>query len=259
MTDISAQAVYALRTRTGVSILECKKALEESGGDEEKAIEFLRKRGVAAATKKADREQAEGIVFIEQRGNKAGVVELRCETDFVALDEHFQSAGRELAVVLVEQGEEAAKKLAEEKVPGLVQKLGENISTGILQLIEADTLGVYVHSNGKIGVVVGLQSGSNEAAKDAAMHAAAMNPQFVHPEEVSEEAVEKERAIWRDQLSKENKPEQIMQKIMEGKEKKFREESALLTQSFVKDPSKTVGEFLSGATVTTYLRASIKG
>ena len=162
-----------------------------------------------------------------------------------------------LAQTILKSGMDAAKKLSEEKIPALVQKLGENISVGELSLTEAAVSGVYVHSNGKIGVVIGLTGGSPALAKDIAMHAAAMNPLYVRPEEVSAETVEKEREIWKDQLAKEGKPAQIMEKIMQGKEKKFREENALLTQEFVKEPGKLIKDLLKDCDVVHYVRLSI--
>lgn len=257
MPEISASAVASLRARTGVSILECKKALEEAGGDEEKAIELLRKRGAAQAAKKADREQFEGIVFVHQEVGKAGVLFLRCETDFVARDDNFMSVGTELATVLCNEGEEAVKAAAEQKIPDAVQKLGENISVGEVHRIEGAVLGNYVHTNGKIAVVVSLDGGTEELAKDVAMHAAAMNPEYVSPDDVPAEAVESEKAIWKEQLEKEGKPAEIMEKIMSGKEAKFREENALETQEFVKEPGKTVREYLGDASITKYVRVAV--
>jgi elongation factor Ts len=257
MTDISASMVGSLRSRTGVSILECKKALEEANGDEEKAIELLRKRGVAQASKKAERDQSEGSVFANEGNGTASLIFLKCETDFVARDENFIALGQELATTLREKGEDALKALAEEKLPGAVQKLGENISIGETHKVEGSTLGHYVHSNGKIGVLISLDGGNGDIAKDIAMHAAAMNPQFVSPDEVSNEAVESEKNIWKEQLAKEGKPEEIIEKIMVGKEKKFREENALITQDFVKDPSITVQQHLNDATVSGYVRIAV--
>ena len=254
---VSASDVMQLRARTGVSINECKKALEEADGNEEKAIEILRKRGIATASKKAGRDQSEGLVFIEQSGTKAAVVTLKCETDFVSRDSNFQNVGKAIVKALFAGGEAAAKKVADEQVPAAVQKLGENISLGEMQVIEAPIIGVYVHSNSKIGVVVALEGGSVDAARDVAMHGAALNPAYVRPEETDAGALEKEREIWREQLKKEGKPEAIWDKIMLGKEKKFREENALLTQPFVKDPSKTVQAYLGSAKVKTYVRMAV--
>ena len=249
MANISAAAVGSPRSRTGVSILECKKALEEAGGDEEKAIEILRKRGVTKAAKKADREQHEGLVFVAESEGKAAMVVLQCETDFVARDEHYRSTGQELANTLLEGGEESLRTAAEQHVPALVQKLGENISLGTNVVVTAPVVGSYVHSNAKIGVVIGLDGGSNEKAKDVAMHAAAMNPQYVSPDEVPTDAVEQEKTIWIEQLKSEGKPDEIIEKILLGKEKKFREESALMKQEFVKEPGVTIQQYLDGVDI----------
>ncbi|MCF7844789.1 MAG: translation elongation factor Ts [Kiritimatiellales bacterium] len=257
MSDISASAVSSLRARTGVSVLQCKKALEEANGDEEKAIEVLRKSGAAQAVKKAARDQKEGAVFGAQSNGKAGMLMVHCETDFVSRNDDFQKFGQELADMLVEKGEEELKKHVDGVLTDVVQKLGENISIGEVVLEEAPVIGLYVHTNRKIGVIVGTNEGEEEIAKDVAMHAAAMNPQYTTPDDVTEEAIAKEKEIWKEQLASEGKPAEIMEKIMMGKEKKFREENALITQEFVKDPSKKVQDFLGGAQVVKYVRLSL--
>lgn len=257
MSNISAAAVSSLRARTGVSILACKDALEEAGGDEEKAIEILRKRGIAQAAKKAARDQAEGLVFLAEDGAKAAILLLRCETDFVARDDNFQSVGKTLVDVLLKQGVDAAKTESEKHLPELVQKLGENITLGDVQLVEASTLGTYLHSNQKIGVVIGLEGGTKDQARDVAMHAAALNPLYARPDEAPTDLLEKEREIWKEQLKKEGKPEAMFDKIMIGKEKKFREENALLTQAFVKDGGQTVEQYLGDAKLKSYVRVAV--
>lgn len=257
MSHVSASAIASLRARTGVSISACKEALEESGGDEEKAIEILRKRGLAQAAKKAAREQAEGLAFIAEDASKIAIVLLRCETDFVARDDNFQTTGNAIVDSLLQEGESAAKAKAESMLPELVQKLGENITLGEMHLIEGATLGSYLHSNAKIAVGVALQGGSKDHARDIAMHAAALSPKVVSPEEVTEDLVSKEKEIWSEQLKKEGKPEAMWDKIMMGKEKKFREESALTKQAFVKDPSKSVEQYLGDAKITKYIRVSV--
>lgn len=258
MSPVSASAVSSLRQRTGVSMMECKKALDEAQGNEEKAIEILRKRGIAQAAKKAARDQFEGLVFLAQKADKAALVLLKCETDFVARDENFRKAGALLVETLLEKGDAGLKTIAEKTVPELVQKLGENISVGETRLVTGGTIGTYLHTNGKIGVIIALKDGTVESARDIAMHAAAMNPTVTRPEEVANEKVEKEKEIWREQLKKEGKPEAMFDKIMMGKEKKFREEHALLKQPFVKDPSQTVEQYLKGASVTAYVRLSVE-
>ncbi len=254
---ITAEQVSSLRRRTGVSISAVKSALEEAKGDEEKAIEILRKRGEAQAVKKSDREQREGSMFLERSGSKVALVHLACETDFVVRGEDFQNAGKTLANTAVTLGADAARTEAATLMPTLVSKLGENITFVDAVVKEGAVLGTYVHSNAKIGVIVTLDTGTEDAAKDVAMHAAAMAPKVVSPDEVSPEAVEKEKEVWREALKREGKPEAMFEKIMIGKEKKFREESALLKQPFVKDPTKTVEQYLSGAKVTGYVRLSV--
>lgn len=257
MSPVSAAAIQSLRARTGVSISAVKEALEEAGGDEEKAIELLRKRGIAQAAKKAERAQAEGIVFQKEEGSKCAMLVLRCETDFVARDDNFRKTGTQIVETLFSDGMDAATKKAEALVPDLVQKLGENITVDDMHAIEAPVLGSYLHSNSKIGVIIGLDGASKDVARDIAMHAAALNPRYVHPEEVGADILEKEREIWREQMKKENKPEAMWDKIMMGKEKKFREENAIIKQAFVKDPSKTIEQHLGGGKITTYVRVSV--
>lgn len=254
---ISVSSVSSLRSRTGVGILACKEALEETKGDEEKAIELLRKRGIAQAAKKAARDQAEGLIFLKEGNGKAALLLLRSETDFVARDDTFQTLGLLLIDTLFQKGQKAMETEALSALPALVQKTGENISIGEAHIVEAPVLGCYLHTNAKICVAIGLRSGTRELARDAAMHAAAMNPLYVHPEDAPLDLLAKERDIWKEQLKKEGKPEQIIEKIMMGKERKFREEHALLAQAFAKDPTKTVGQHLGGAEVTAYVRVSV--
>lgn len=254
---ISASAIQSLRARTGVSISACKEALEEAGGDEEKAIEILRKRGVAQAAKKASREQSQGLIFQKEEGSKCAMLALRCETDFVARDDGFQKAGEELVQKLLSEGTAAAQAHASSILPELVQRLGENITSEEMHVVEAPVLGSYLHSNRKIGVIIGLDGSTKDVARDIAMHAAALNPRYVHPEEVGQDVLEQEKEIWREQIKKENKPEAMWDKILMGKEKKFREENAIVKQAFVKDPGKTVEQHLGDAKITTYVRVAI--
>ncbi len=257
MSPVTAADVQALRARTGVSILACKEALEEAGGDQEKAIEILRKRGIAQAVKKSDRNQGEGALFVAEAKGKAAVVSLRCETDFVARSEGFIKIGQEFADAVIKDGLETAKKNADARVPDLVNQLGENIALGEMQETMASVIGTYVHSNRKIAVVVGLDSGDAAKARDVAMHAAAMNPLYVTPDEIPADLIAKEKEIWKEQMKDDKKPPEILEKIMLGKEKKFREENALLKQPFVKDQNQTVEQYLGGAKITGYLRAGI--
>ena len=254
--SITAQQVSALRARTGVSMMACKKALEEAKGDEEKAIEILRKKGEAKAATKAGRETKEGLIVTKIDGNKAVIVTQYCETDFVAKNEEFVAIANKAAETALSSGIDKAKDEADAALKELFTKLGENMSIEI-DLMEGEGLAEYVHTNGKVGTIVNLQSADAEKARDMAMHITAMNPAVINPEDLPEDLVIKERDIWTEQLKAEGKPEEIMGKIMEGKEKKFREESALIKQSFVKDQEKTVEEYLEGNSVTTFLRKEI--
>ncbi len=253
---ITAQQVNDLRQRTGVSMMACKRALEEAKGDEEKAIELLRKRGEAKAVEKAGRETKEGVIITEVRGDKAAIVKLTCETDFVAKNEEFRAVAKKACDIALKEGSAAALEKSQPLIKELFAKLGENMNLDV-EVMEGEGIGDYVHSNSKIGVVVRLKSADGQKSKDVAMHIAAMNPQVVHPHEISDEMVAKEKDIWKAQLTREGKPEAMHDKIMTGKEKKFREEHALLKQSFVKDGNQTVEQYLSGNTVVEFKRMSI--
>jgi elongation factor Ts len=253
---VSADQVAKLRARTGVGILDAKNALEEANGNEEAAIDLLRKKGKAQAVKKSDRVQTEGAIFIAAKGEKAALVQVRCETDFVGRSDVFIKFGQGLADTLLAKGKAAFDALAAEQVPAMVLELGENISLGDVKEVSAPVLGYYVHSNRKIGVIVGLEGGTAEQANDVSMHGAAMNPQYVRSTDVTQEAVLKEREIWKEQMKDDKKPAEILEKIMLGKEKKFREENALLTQPFVKDSAQTVEKFLGAAKVKEYVRVA---
>lgn len=254
--SITATQVNELRKRTGVPMMLCKKALEEAGGDDEKAIEILRKKGEAKAATKADRETSEGVVITKIQGNKAAIVKLLCETDFVAKNEEFKKIANDAVEKAITEGADVAKESAEQPIKDLFTKLGENMSIEV-RVLEGEGIGDYVHSNSKIGTLVHLQSSDIGKAKDIAMHVAAMSPAVVSPDQVSDELVVKEREIWAEQLKNEGKPEAIIGKIMEGKEKKFREESALMKQSFVKDSEKTIEQYLEGNSVVEFVRMAI--
>ncbi|MBU1934816.1 translation elongation factor Ts [Patescibacteria group bacterium] len=254
--SISASQVNSLRQRTGISMMQCKKALEEAGGDEEKAIDILRKKGAAKAADKSERETKEGLITTKVEGNKAVIVSQYCETDFVAKNEEFVAIANSAAEKALSDGIDAAKAEAEAGLKELFTKLGENMSIEI-DLIEGEGLAEYVHTNGKVGTIINLKSADAEKARDVAMHITAMNPVVINPEDLPEDVVIKEREIWQEQLKGEGKPEEIIDKILVGKEKKFREESALVKQSFVKDNEKTVEEYLEGNSITTFVRKGI--
>ncbi|MFH1012813.1 MAG: translation elongation factor Ts [Candidatus Peregrinibacteria bacterium] len=254
--SISAQQVNALRQRTGVSMMQCKKALEEANGNEEKAIEILRKKGAAKAVEKSDRATKEGVVVTKIEGDKAAIVKLNCETDFVAKNEEVRAVAKKAAETAIKRGPEKALEEANSSLKELFTKLGENMSIAV-QVMEGDGIADYVHTNDKVGALVKLSERMDQKARDIAMQITAMNPLVIRPEDVSEDDVAKERGIWKHQLLEEGKPEAIFDKIMAGKERKFREECALLKQAFVKDPEKTVEEFLDGLDVVDFIRMAI--
>lgn len=251
---ISAQDVKALRDRTGVAMMACKKALEETNGDMEAAIEALRKRGAAKAADKADRETGEGRVAVSRNA----IVKVLCETDFVGKNENFIEFVQTVADKAAAEGVEGAKAYFEEVKTDKIQEIGENLVLDSIEVVDGGSVTAgYVHSNGKIGVIVALDGGTEEQAKDVSMHAAAMNPAVANPEDVPAELIEKEKEIYREQLKNEGKPEQIWEKIMEGKVAKFCAERALTSQSFVKDPSQTVAEYLGDAKLVKFIRYGI--
>lgn len=254
--SITASQVNELRKRTGIPMMQCKKALEESGGDEEKAIEILRKKGAAKASEKADRVITEGVVITKIDTDKAAIVKLLCETDFVAKNEEFLKIANDAVETALSDGADAAKESAQQPIKDLFTKLGENMAIEI-KVMEGEGIGDYIHSNCKIGTLVNLKSPDAEKARDIAMQVAAMNPAVINPEEISDEEVSKEKEIWKHQLEKEGKPEDLIDKIMMGKERKFREESALIKQSFVKDGDKTVEQYLESNSVVEFTRMSI--
>jgi len=266
---VTAALVKELRERTGLGMMECKKALVETEGDIELAIENLRKSGQAKAAKKAGRTAAEGAVLVSVEGGVGVMVEINSETDFVARDDNFLGFGQKVVACIARTGEADVTKLAElpivegegsveEARQALVQKIGENIQVRRAKIIEAPVTGSYVH-NGKIGVIVGLEGGSEELAKDVAMHVAATNPMVVKPEEVSEEVQQKEKEIFAAQARESGKPEEIIEKMIVGRMKKFLAEISLVEQPFVKDPDVKVGALVkkSEADITTFVRFEV--
>ena len=252
---MSAAQVKELRERTGLGLLECKKALAEASGDIEAAIETLRKSSGMKAAKKAGRTAAEGIVAIQSApdGSLAAMVEVNSETDFVARDENFLNFVQTVVGTAFEQRNNDITLLAggdiEEARQALVQKIGENISVRRVVVHEASAgvVGGYVHGNNRIAVVVSLKGGNAEFAKDVAMHVAAVNPQVVSPDQMAEEVVAKEREIYAAQAQESGKPAEIVEKMIDGRIRKFLSENSLTEQAFVKDPDTTVGKLVSAA------------
>ena len=264
---MSAALVKELRERTGLGLLECKRALAAAGGDVDKAIEELRKSSGMKAAKKAGRTAADGVVItrIADDGSYGVVVEINSETDFVARDENFLGfvnkvvdaafAGRQTDVAAVMAGElESARE-------ALVQKIGENISVRRIKLVNAESgvVGAYVHGNKRIAVLVELKGGDQDLAKDVAMHIAAVNPQVVSPADMPEEVVAKETEIYTAQAQDSGKPAEIIEKMIGGRIKKFLAENSLTEQAFVKDPDVTIGKLVStaGAEVASFERFEV--
>jgi len=264
MAAISASLVKELRERTGLGMMECKKALVEADGDIEKAIDDLRKSSGMKAAKKAGRTAAEGVVAVKVADDNsyAVLVEVNSETDFVARDDNFLSFVNTVVEKAFNEKQTDAAALAadmEETRQALVQKIGENIAVRRVVLVEAPMVGSYVHSNNRIAVLTGLTGGDAELAKDVAMHVAAVNPQVVKPEDMPEELVEKEREIFSAQARESGKPEEIIAKMIEGRISKFLAESSLVAQPFVKDPEIKVGKLVkdAGADIESFVRFEV--
>lgn len=261
MTQITASLVKELRDRTGAGMMECKKALVEANGDIELAIDNMRKSGQAKAAKKAGRVAAEGVILARVSGKYGVLVEMNCETDFVAKDAGFLSLANEVAdYALANKGVsiEALQAQFEEKRTALVAKIGENMNIRRVAAIEGDVVGSYLHG-AKIGVLVAAQNADDELVKHIAMHVAASRPEFVKPEDVPAEVVAKEREIQVAIAIESGKPREIAEKMVEGRMKKFTGEVSLTGQPFVMDPSKLVGDLLKekGADVTSFLRFEV--
>src|SRR5690554_73219 len=253
MAAITAAMVKELRERTGLGMMECKKALVEAGGSVEAAIEELRKSSGLKAAKKAGRTAAEGVslVKVSDDNTVAYVLEVNSETDFVARDDNFLDFSNEVLNAAFEKGEtDVAALMAgdlESKREALVQKIGENITVRRVMKVEGQVVGGYVHSNNKIASVVALTAGDSELARDIAMHIAAVNPRVGTPEEMPADELEKEKEIIRAQPDMEGKPAEIVEKMMGGRIKKFLAENSLVEQPFVKNPDQKVGDLIKAA------------
>lgn len=273
---ITAKEVNKLRKMTGAGMMDCKKALVEADGDFDKAIEILRKKGQKLSEKRADRETKEGGIFVRtsEDGSEGVLVAFTCETDFVAKNEDFKSLGGEIADAAMANKPadlEALRNLSlgeqtvQEKATDLLGKIGEKLQVTVYERIAGEQVVSYVHSTGKLGVLVAL-AGVNgadvaDAGKDVAMQIAAMNPIALDKEGVDQATVEKEIEIGKEQARQEGKPEQILEKIAQGKLNKFFKENTLLSQAFVKEPKQSVAQYLDGVskglTVADFKRVAI--
>jgi elongation factor Ts len=263
MANVSAAMVKELRERTGLGMMECKKALTAADGDIELAIEDLRKNSGLKAAKKADRTAAEGKLRVIINNGVAVVVEVNSETDFAAGDANFNAfADKVVEKLAATKATDVAALMAgelEAAREALVQKIGENITVRRPAIVEAETLGAYIHSNGKIACIVALKGGDEETAKDIAMHVTASNPRVVRAEDMPADVVEKEKEIIKAQPDMAGKPDEIVEKMMVGRINKFLKENSLLDQPFVKNPEQTIAQLAkaAGAEVISFLRMEV--
>jgi len=255
MSDISAKTVMELRKRTGLPLMDCKKALVENEGDIDKSIEHLRKSSGMKAAKKASRTAADGIVAckVSEDGSVGVLLEVNSETDFVARDDNFKDFVEKVLEQAFASDSTDVAALMEGELEGareaLVQKVGENISVRRIsrRTCANGRISSYVHGNNRIGVLVQLDSNDETLGKDIAMHVAATNPSVIKPEDVSEEIVAKEREIYVAQAADSGKPEEIIEKMVEGRVRKYLAEISLTEQPFVKDPDMKIGKLLGSA------------
>ncbi len=270
---ISAKLVKELREKTGAGMMDCKKALTETDGDIDKAVDYLREKGIAKAAKKADRIAAEGTTFVASKGNDAVILELNSETDFVARNEGFQNLVKEMAdhildvkpadVDALNASKLASGQTVEEKMNEAISTIGEKLTLRRFTLktkTDNDSFGEYLHMGGRIGVLTVVEGSTNEeAAKDVAMHIAALNPKFVSRDQVSEEELAHEKEILKQQALNEGKPENIVEKMVEGRMRKYLEEICAVDQAFVKNPDQTVAEFLKtdGGVLVDFVRYEV--
>ncbi|HSF52325.1 MAG TPA: translation elongation factor Ts [Algoriphagus sp.] len=273
---ITAQDVNKLRQMTGAGMMDCKKALTEAEGDFEKAVDILRKKGQKVSASRADRETKEGVVVtrVAANGTKGILLSLTCETDFVAKNEGFGEFANTLIDLAVANGSDSKDAVmalpfenitVAEKIIEMTGKIGEKIDISHFEIVTAETVVPYVHSNGKLGVLVGLVNTSGadveEAGKDVAMQIAAMNPVAVDKDGVDASTIEREIEIGKEQARAEGKAEEMLEKIAMGKLQKFYKENTLLSQQFVKDNSKSIAQYLDGVskglTVNAFKRISI--
>ncbi|MDR6997913.1 translation elongation factor Ts [Neobacillus niacini] len=270
---VTAQMVKELREKTGAGMMDCKKALTETNGDMDKAIDYLREKGIAKAAKKADRIAAEGTTYILTEGNEAVILEVNSETDFVAKNEGFQTLVKELAAHLLKNKPATVEEAAEQKmengtivsehINAAIAKIGEKLSLRrfvIVSKSDNDAFGAYLHMGGRIGVLTVLEGTTDaSAAKDVSMHIAALNPKYVSRDQVSQEEVESEREILTQQALNEGKPENIVAKMVEGRLGKYFEDVCVLDQAFVKNPDQKVRQFVEskGATVREFIRFEV--
>jgi elongation factor Ts len=273
MANITAADVNKLRKATGAGMMDCKKALVEADGDFDKAIELLRKKGQKVAAKRADRDSSEGaaIAKVNADNTQGVIISLNCETDFVAKNETFVTLANELAELALAHASKDSFLAAEYKGMSVADKLteqtgviGEKIEIGSFETLEAAFVGSYIHAGNKIATLVGLSAsidGAAAAAKDVAMQAAAMNPVALNEDGVDQSIIDKEIEIAKDQLRQEGKPEEMLDKIAQGKLKRFFKDNTLVNQDFIKDSKQSVAQYVKsvdgGLSVTGFQRVAL--
>jgi elongation factor Ts len=258
MAEITTELIKELRDATGISIMQCKRALEEAGGDMNKALAILKKTSSEIALKKGDREAKDGRVYIKGDATRSILIALHCETDFVAKSDDFVSLLNSLGEVAWNDGVDALKAKAKEMIDPVIQKTGENIQLGQVSEVKGSTLGSYVHNN-KMAVIVSLEGGNTDIAKDIAMHITAMKPEYISREEINEEAKNTMTEVFQKEVAGIDKPEDIKKKMLEGKISTYFKEKTLLDQPFIKNPDETIGKLLekNKATIKEVKRYSI--
>ncbi len=240
---ITTEQVKELRDKTGISVMQCRRALEEAEGDMDKAIAILKKTSSDIALKKADREAKDGRVIIKNTAGKSVLVSLHCETDFVSKNEDFVNLLGQLSDIALNEGIEKMKTSAKEMIDPIIQKTGEKIELGEAYEVEGDTIGNYVHNN-KSAIVVSLEGGNADVAKDIAMHIAAMRPEYLSADEIPEEAKNTMTEIFQKEVAEVDKPEEIKKKMLEGKIATYFKEKTLLDQPFIKNGDQTIRALL---------------
>jgi len=273
--QITATDVNKLRQQTGAGMMDCKKALTEANGDFEAAIDYLRKKGAKVAASRSDRDSNEGVVIAKTSadGKQGFIVEINCETDFVAKNADFIAFANSIADLAVEKNPSSLEELTSYELNGVkvsdqildqTGKIGEKIGVSKYETVTGEKVIAYIHGNYRLGVLVALSadaSGAEEAGRDVAMQIAAMNPVAIDKDGVDSRTIERELEIAKDQIRAEGKPEEMVEKIAAGKLNKFYKDSTLLNQEFVKDSSKTISQFLDGVdkglTVTAFKRVQL--
>ncbi len=274
MAQISASDVSKLRKTTGAGMMDCKKALQDADGDFDKAIEIIRKKGQAVANKRADREATEGVVIAQTNSDNTfgALIVLNCETDFVAKNENFVAFANSILELAINNKPEDLKgllslslneKIVADVITEQVGIIGEKLELSAYEKVNAEEVVTYIHPGNKLATIVGFNKTvpDNQVAKDIAMQVAAMNPVAVDKNDVPQDVIEKEKEIGRDQARQEGKPENIIEKIAEGKLNKFFKDSTLLNQEFIKESKVTVAQYLSNVDknlkVTEFKRYSL--